>query len=312
MALLYPGTRYEPSAQALGAIRRRRASPRRSGRRVCRAERDLCGRLWPGAPRISRAAALVVLGPAAWRAGRCSSRLRARLADSISRYCAAITTLEGWPRSPSAARRLRVAWRKLEERGTPRWRRVRGSDWNDAVIGDMGRIEAQSWIARSTDGSGAKFMRPHQQQLWREALSDPVIATSLCATILMLDDRPIAFSFDLDDGAWQYGIAGSYVEDLADCNIGKLVNYKALEDAIADGQSVMDMGAGDSGYKRAMGATAGYDFADLLFVRSRTAARVIARVWAKAASAELQGAQWLGEPIPCPPARRSPAQVRRR
>jgi len=76
---------------------------------------------------------------------------------------------EGWPKS-STARRLRVAWRKLEERGTPRWRRVRGSDWNDAVIGDMGRIEAQSWIARSTDGSGAKFMRPHQQQLWREAL----------------------------------------------------------------------------------------------------------------------------------------------
>jgi len=185
---------------------------------------------------------------------------------------------EGWPKS-STARRLRVAWRKLEERGTPRWRHVRGNDWNDAVIKDMGRIEAASWIARTTDGSGAKFMRPHQQRLWQGVLADPVIAENLAATILMLDDRAIAFSFDLDDGAWQYGIAGSYVEDLAECNIGKLVNYKALEDAIADGQSMMDMGAGDSGYKRAMGAVPGYDFADLLFVRSRTAARVLARLW---------------------------------
>jgi CelD/BcsL family acetyltransferase involved in cellulose biosynthesis len=192
---------------------------------------------------------------------------------------------EGWPKS-STARRLRAAWRKLEALGTPRWRHVRGSDWNDGVLEDMGRVEAASWIARETDGSGAKFMRPHQRRLWREALADPVLAESLTATILMLDDRPVAFSFDLDEGPVQYGIAGSYAQDLAECNIGKLVNYKAVEDAIVDGRSVMDMGAGDSGYKRAMGAAQGYDFADLLFVRRRAAARVLDRVWASGASAE--------------------------
>lgn len=192
---------------------------------------------------------------------------------------------KGWPKS-STARRLRAAWRKLEALGTPRWRHVRGSDWNDGVLEDMGRVEAASWIARETDGSGAKFMHPHQRRLWREALADPVLAESLTATILMLDDRPVAFSFDLDQGPVQYGIAGSYAQDLATCNIGKLVNYKALEDAIADGQSVMDMGPGDSGYKRAMGAAEGYDFADLLFVRSRSAARMLARFWGASAGAE--------------------------
>ena len=187
----------------------------------------------------------------------------------------------GYPRA-SVARKLRAAWRKLEEHGTPRWRYVRGSDWDAGTLEDLGRIEAQSWIARTTDGSGAKFMTRAQRAVWSHALTDPVLAEKLSATILMLDNRPIAFSFDLEDGRVQYGIAGSYAEDLKRLYIGKLANYRAVEDAIAAGLSVMDMGAGDNGYKRAMGAVRGYDMTDLLFVRSRTAARVLARVWGEA------------------------------
>lgn len=238
------------------------------------------GRVWRLGPARSDDPSTVMLVEAAQLAGWHVLSRPAGTAWLID--CDALRA-KGWPQS-STARRLRTAWRKLEALGTPRWRHVRGSAWNDSVLDDMGRIEAASWIARTTDGSGAKFMRPHQRQVWREALTDPVIAANLAATILMLDDRPVAFSFDLHDGAWQYGIAASYAEDLANCNIGKLVNYKVLEDAIADGRSVMDMGTGDSGYKRAMGAYAGYDLADLLFVRSRTAARVLARIWGKAAT----------------------------
>ena len=184
----------------------------------------------------------------------------------------------GYPRA-SVAKKLRAAWRKLEDHGTPRWRYVRGGDWDTGTLEDLGRIEAQSWIARTTDGSGAKFMTPAQRALWGHALGDPVLATNLAATILMLDDRPIAFSFDLDDGPVQYGIAGSYVEDLKRLNIGKLANYRAMEDAINDGQSIMDMGVGDTGYKEEMGAVEGYDMVDLLFVRSRTAAMMLAQAW---------------------------------
>lgn len=184
----------------------------------------------------------------------------------------------GWP-SASSARKLRAVWRKLENLGTLRWRYVRGTDWDAAALEDMGRIEAESWIARTTDGSGAKFMTPAQRALWSHVLTDPVLAENLSATILMLDDRPIAFSFDLDDGPVQYGIAGSYAEDLKRFYIGKLANFRAIQDAIAAGKSVTDLGAGDNGYKRDMGAVRGYDMTDLLFVRSRTAARVLARVW---------------------------------
>ena len=188
---------------------------------------------------------------------------------------------EGWPR-PSTAKRLAKAERRLGQLGTVRWRHVRGADWNDSVLEQLAAVEAASWIATHTDGSGAKFMAPHQRRLWRDVLADPVLAEMLCATILMIDSRAVAFSFDLDDGPVQYGIAGSYVSDLAKYEIGKLANIRALTDAIADGQSVMDMGSGDSGYKRDLGAVAGYDMADLLFVRSPTAARLLARRWGEA------------------------------
>lgn len=184
----------------------------------------------------------------------------------------------GWPRG-STTRKLRHAWRKLEALGTPRWRHVRGAAWSPAVLEELGQIEAQSWIARTTDGSGAKFMTEARRAAWRRTLGDPVLAESLVATILMLDESPIAFSFDLDDGPVRYGIACSYVEDLSDASAGKQANYKVMDDAIAAGQSLIDMGLGDSGYKQAMGAVAGYELVDLLFVRSRTAARILALKW---------------------------------
>lgn len=184
----------------------------------------------------------------------------------------------GWP-SKSTARKLRRYEARLDEIGPVAWRSIRGADWDEAALEAMGSIEAASWIAADTDGSGAKFMRPQQRAVWRSMLGDPVLAAMLCATILLVGGRPVAFSFDMDDGPVQYGIAGSFVADLADYNIGRLVNYRAMADAIADGQSVMDMGTGDSGYKRDMGAVAAYDLVDLLFVKHPLAARALRRWW---------------------------------
>ena len=121
----------------------------------------------------------------------------------------------------------------------------------------MGRIEKRkAGLARSTDGSGAKFMRPHQQQLWREALSDPVIADQPVvegggATILYAPMiARLRSASILMTGAWQYGIQGGMLAAMSriwpiatSASFGQL-QEDALEDAIADGQSVMDMGAG--------------------------------------------------------------------
>jgi CelD/BcsL family acetyltransferase involved in cellulose biosynthesis len=186
------------------------------------------------------------------------------------------------PLRNSVARKLRAGWRKLEALGTPHWRSIRGERWNADVLTDLSRIEADSWIARTTDGSGAKFLTPDQRAAWQHTLADPVLAQNLSAMFLMLDERPIAFSFDLDDGPVRYGIAGSHAEDLKHCYIGKNINYRAMDDAIAAGQRLFDTGAGDSGYKREMGAVPGYDLVDLLFVRSPLVGRVLARVWGAA------------------------------
>jgi len=184
----------------------------------------------------------------------------------------------GWP-SKSTARKLRRYEARLAELGPVEWRQVRGTDWDEAALEAMGSVEAASWVAAQTDGSGAKFMKLHQRAIWRTALADPVLAEMLCATILMVGGRVVAFSFDLDDGPVQYGIAGSYVSDLADYNIGRLTNYHAMADAIADGQAVMDMGTGDGGYKREMGAVAAYDLVDLLFVKNPLVARALRGWW---------------------------------
>jgi hypothetical protein len=190
----------------------------------------------------------------------------------------AAAAASGWPRA-STAKRLRRYERNLAAQGAVSWRHVRGVAWDEQVLEQLGRIEADSWIARETDGSDAKFLHPHQRRQWQRALADPVLAEMLCATILLLDDRPIAFCLDLDNGPRQYGIAGSYVESFAPWHVGKLVNYRVMADAIADGQTLLDLGSGDSGYKREMGAVAAYQLSDLLFVRNPLLARVFARVW---------------------------------
>ncbi|ANK12601.1 GNAT family N-acetyltransferase [Erythrobacter neustonensis] len=189
---------------------------------------------------------------------------------------------ENWPRA-STARRLARLERRLAHHGKSEWRIVRGRDWSEAVLEELAAVEAASWIAATTDGSGAKFMAPHQRAAWRSVLADAVLADMLCATILTIDGTAVAFSFDLDDGPVRYGIAGTYRSPFAKAEVGKLANYRALADAIGAGQDVVDLGAGDSGYKRAMGARAGYELGDYLFVRSAAAARVIARFWGPAA-----------------------------
>lgn len=179
----------------------------------------------------------------------------------------------------TTAKRLGRLERRLAGLGTVSWQYVRGAQWSDAILADLGAVEAASWIAAKTDGSGAKFMTPRQRAQWQAALADPLLAEMLCATILRIDGKAVAFSFDIDDGPVQYGIAGSYITEYGRYEVGKLVNYRTLTDALADGQQVLDLGTGDSGYKRKMGAVEGYQLVDLLFVRHAAAARLMERVW---------------------------------
>lgn len=183
-----------------------------------------------------------------------------------------------WPRK-SSRKRLAAYERKLEERGTVNWRSISDDGWSPHILDLLGQVEADSWVGRKTDGTGAKFLNAGQRALWRTALADPVIARALSATLLLLDERPIAFSFDLRSGDVQHAIASSYVEDLAEFRIGKIVTYRQLETALHEGVTWVDLGAGDGGYKREMGAVKGPALIDLLIVRQRKAALLLAKKW---------------------------------
>ena len=100
--------------------------------------------------------------------------------------------------------------------------------------------------------------------------------------MLRVEGQPAAFSFDLNAGALKYAIANSYDPAYAKHSPGKLLYYRNLVRGMADGITRVDWGAGDSGYKRVIGAAQGPAIRDWLLVRPGVpalAARVLRRAW---------------------------------
>ncbi|RJF94308.1 GNAT family N-acetyltransferase [Sphingomonas cavernae] len=169
-----------------------------------------------------------------------------------------------WPRN-STLRKNRFHEKHLGEHGALEWRFVSGADWTPEIFDDLAVIEEKSWIAERTDGADAKFTRAGHGGFWRAATEDPELAEAMWAAILYVDGRPAAFSFDLNQGRTKYAIANSYDPVFAKHSPGKLLYYRNLMRGIEDGLTRVDWGAGDSGYKRVIGAEQGPEIVDLLF-----------------------------------------------
>lgn len=167
---------------------------------------------------------------------------------------------EGWPRG-STLRKNRQLERHLAGEGALTW------EWAAPDIDALADIEGRSWIAHRTDGRDAKFTRAGHGAFWRAALRDPVLAGMMSAALLRIDGRPMAFSFDLVTGARCYAIANSYDPAVARHSPGKLLQYRNLVRAREAGVTLVDWGAGDSGYKQTMGAVQGPAIRDWIFVR---------------------------------------------
>lgn len=170
-----------------------------------------------------------------------------------------------WPRN-STLRKNRFHEKHLAEHGALDWTFLSGDDWPSA-FDDLATVEWASWIATRTDGRDAKFTRGGHGAFWRAAATDPVLAGMFRAALLTVDERPAAFSFDIDAGELKYAIANSYDPAFAKHSPGKLLYYRNLVDAIERGITRVDWGAGDSGYKRTIGAEAGPVIRDWLLLR---------------------------------------------
>lgn len=172
----------------------------------------------------------------------------------------------GWPRN-STLRKNRFHEKHLSEHGALDWRFLDGAALKAGGFDALASIEEKSWIAARTDGHDAKFTATGHGAFWRALADDPVLAGMMHAALLSVDGAPAAFSFDIDAGALKYAVANSYDPAFAKHSPGKLLYYRNLVEAMARGITQVDWGAGDSGYKRVIGAIQGPAIRDWLLVR---------------------------------------------
>nr|WP_294331245.1 GNAT family N-acetyltransferase [uncultured Sphingomonas sp.] len=188
----------------------------------------------------------------------------------------------GWPRG-STLRKNRYFEKHLAREGKLDW------TWGSLRFDDLADIERRSWIASRTDGRDAKFTVDGHGAFFGAAARDPVVAGMMSAAVLRIDGRPMAFSFDLVTGARSYAIANSYDPELARHSPGRVLQYRNLARAREQGVRLVDWGAGDSGYKRTMGAVQGPALRDWIFVRpglAGLAARWLRGAWRRSGQDE--------------------------
>ncbi len=203
------------------------------------------------------------------------------VADSFLLDIDAARAEGAWPRA-STLKKNRFHEKHLGGHGTLDWSFVTGGEWDDAAFAALAEVERSSWIADRTDGSDAKFTDDGHGGFWRAAAADPEIAAMMWAAVLRVDGKPAAFSFDMNAGALKYAIANSYDPQFGKHSPGKLLYYRNLVRAIDDGMLAVDWGAGDSGYKRTIGAEQGPAIRDWLLLRPglpAVAGRMLGRLW---------------------------------
>ncbi|HEY0147873.1 MAG TPA: GNAT family N-acetyltransferase [Allosphingosinicella sp.] len=183
-----------------------------------------------------------------------------------------------WPRG-STLRKNRWFEKELAREGALRFEYISGANWNAELFETLGTIEANSWIGERTDCSGAKFIDGPCRRFWEAAARDSELAAMMRVAILHIGDTPAAFLFELTCGGTSYAIANSFDRRFAKNSPGRVLAYRRFERFDAQGITRVDWGAGDPGYKRTMGAEAGPEIFDWLFVRSAAAAALLRPLW---------------------------------
>ncbi|MEZ0490915.1 GNAT family N-acetyltransferase [Kineococcus sp. TBRC 1896] len=130
--------------------------------------------------------------------------------------------------SPSRRRNLRRAERRLRERADLRLEVHDGSRDLDRLLHEGFGLEAQGWKGR--EGT-AVVSRPRTAAFYWALARWAAQQGVLRLQFLRLDDRPIAFSFTLEQGGSAYGVKTTYAEDLRSFGPGVLLTHWLLADA---------------------------------------------------------------------------------
>ena len=109
------------------------------------------------------------------------------------------------------------------------------------------QVAASSWQA--TVATGNTLSAPTLQPLLREVHRAAVSRTAVAMNLLMLDDWPIAFSYDYVFQQRVYGLRTGFDPALARTGPGTVLLARSLRDYCARGDRTMDLGETPSAYK---------------------------------------------------------------
>lgn len=233
------------------------------------------GRIWRVGPLLADDPSLSRLNKVARSSGWCV--LERHAGTSYALDVAEERESEPWPR-PSTLKNIAKHDKRLAKLGAVGWRHVSGGGWTGQCFDDLARIERNSWVG-SRSGSHPKFLDAARRKGWETAVRDPALADMMTAGILSIDGEPISFSFGINAGPTRYSIATSYDERFAKHSPGYVTGYRTYIEAAEGGMDVLNLGTGDGGSKSSMGATAGPEMVDCLFVRSPLLALLLAPLW---------------------------------
>ncbi|WP_370033137.1 GNAT family N-acetyltransferase [Qipengyuania mesophila] len=239
------------------------------------------GRVWRLGPAQAGDPALETLVAAARLAGW---RVLTRTLGTVFELdLAALTASGDWP---SAKTQRKNRWRKRrleEEGGALRSEVFTGRDWTAGQRDAMAAIEAASWLGTLADGGDTKFRDPAIRAYWESLCGDPALSAMLFGSVMWIGEVHAAFTFGVEAGGVRYYIANNYDERFTKFGPGRVLLYEDFARAAEAGVKTISWGLGDAGYKSEMGAQAGPEMVDLLFVRGRMPAAVLRHWWERPA-----------------------------
>lgn len=237
--------------------------------------RHLLGRIWRLGPIFANDPAAAKVRQAAVGTGW--TVLERQLGTSFEIDVRVLTADGPWPRA-STMKKNRWREKKLGEIGPLEIRRFTGADWNGEDREAIAGIERNSWLATEA-GAGLQFADARQRAIWEGVAADPALAASVRGSILRVGGAPAAFTFGLQVGTTFFQIANNYDERFAQHSPGRTLLIREFEQAARAGVERISWGSGDAGYKSEMGAQAGPQIVDLLFVRPRQLAATLRPFW---------------------------------
>jgi CelD/BcsL family acetyltransferase involved in cellulose biosynthesis len=159
---------------------------------------------------------------------------------------------------PSKWRNNHRRWlRRLKERGNLRFVRHRplGASHGDAdprwdLYDACEAVALKSWQGSST--TGTTITHPTIRPFVRDMHVTACNAGAADVSMLLLDEQPIAFLYGYRYRGHVYGLRVGYDESVSRDGVGNILYTSVVEDSIAQGDRVIDLGPGSLEAKRAL------------------------------------------------------------